>query len=376
VGAHDSLNIVFVLGSLEVGGTETQACRLARELTELGHRLTVLVIGQSGPLADRLAVDGIDFEVFGYGGIRFRRSDGKRDARVAVAEISKLRAFARRYRSLRPDVCHAFLYWSYVIALPVAAFHRTPVRVSGRRGLIPPGRHRIRHELERISNRCANVVVANSEAVARDVVAHQGDEAVEIVVIPNGVDRPAGTAEVERQPPVGLFVANLIGYKGHADLLCALSLLDDPPLIRMVGKGPERERLERMILDAGLERSAVLEGPALDARLLFGEAQFAILPSHAEGMPNAILEAMAAGLPVIATDVGGIPELIDDGVHGLLVPPRAPRALAEVIRVIAQDPELRRKLGDAARARAADFAWSRCARAHEELYARKARTDA
>jgi glycosyltransferase involved in cell wall biosynthesis len=360
------VKLALVVGTLRVGGTEVQACRLAAQLSDAGHEVTVLVLGESGPLATTLRRSGIPFAVFSYTGLLARNRRGRR--RLRVRDLAKLYAFARALHALKPDVCHAFLYWSYVFAMPVAAIARTPVRVSARRGITRAGDSSVRARLERASNRFAHVIVANSCAVASDVVSHERVSPSRVVVIPNGVDVPAKRAELRREPAVGLMVANLIEYKGHADVVSALTMIDDPPVIRMIGEGPERGALQRQIRVAKLESVAVLQGAICDAAELFVDVQFALLASHEEGFPNAVLEAMAAGLPVVATRVGGVSEVIEDGVHGLLVPPRTPAALAAAIERVALDPTLRCRLGRAARERARDYSWDRCTRSHEHLY--------
>jgi glycosyltransferase involved in cell wall biosynthesis len=163
-------------------------------------------------------------------------------------------------------------------------------------------------------------------------------------------------------------VANLIAYKGHVDLLEALAMLADPPTVHLVGDGPERARLEGMAAELGLRDVVRFEGRQRGARDLFGHMQFAILASHEEGMPNAVLEAMAHGVPVIATAVGGVPELIEHNVNGLLVPSHNPAALASAIGQIAGDADLRSRLGRHAQRRALDLSWERCVTSYEALY--------
>ncbi len=169
-------------------------------------------------------------------------------------------------------------------------------------------------------------------------------------------------------PPVGVVVANFIAYKGHADVVDALALLHDPPVIRLVGDGPERERVEARAAAAGVAGRLEFVGAVADPRPYYQAAQFAVLASWTEGLPNALLEAMAAGLPVIATDVGGARELVVDNLSGLLVPPRDPAALAAAIAAIASSPARRREMGALARRIAERFSWDRCVEEHLALY--------
>jgi glycosyltransferase involved in cell wall biosynthesis len=163
-------------------------------------------------------------------------------------------------------------------------------------------------------------------------------------------------------------VANLIAYKGHADLLAALTMLESRPVIRLIGEGPERHQLEREIRRLELSDVVQLEGHLPQAAEIFREVQFALLTSHHEGLPNALLEAMAAGLPVIATAVGGVPELVDHEKTGLLVPPSDPVALAQAIAIMSSDTERRVEYGRAARAKALRYSWERCREAHLSVY--------
>ena len=360
------LRIAFVLGSLQVGGTETQVCRLARELSRSGHHVGILVLGRSGPLEEQLAADGLDFEVFGYDGPTLR--DARRRLRpwVVLWELRKVLALWRSLRRRRPDVCHAFLYWAYVLALPGAVVAGVPLRVSGRRG--SSNVRGARAWLQRLSNRCAHVVAGNSEAVVTEVSTRERVGSTKLRVVRNGVDIPDVPAEPAREPAVGLMVANFIPYKGHADVVRALSLLDHPPTLRLVGAGRELDRVSAMVHEAGLDNVVRIEGPRANAAELFTEVQFSVLASHEESLPNAVLEAMAAGIPVIATRVGGVAELVEPGVTGILVPPRDPEALAAAIKSVTFDPALRARLGDAGRCRAAAFSWEASTHAHAALY--------
>jgi glycosyltransferase involved in cell wall biosynthesis len=163
-------------------------------------------------------------------------------------------------------------------------------------------------------------------------------------------------------------VANLIPYKGHDVVLDALARLADPPSLRLAGGGAERDRLATRAAELGLAGRVEFLGAVAGAEHLWAAAQFGVLASFQEGLPNAVLEAMASGVPVVATAVGGVPELVDDGVTGLVVPPGDPAALAGAIDALAGDAALRVRLGAAARQAAGAYSWARCTDAHLRLY--------
>ena len=219
--------------------------------------------------------------------------------------------FARAMRQYRPHVYIGFLYWAYTMATPIAALLRVPVRITTRLGMAEGRTSQTLRWMPRFVNALTDVVIANSELVGVEAIAIEGLPESKFRVIHNGVDI-GEVADVAVQPPVGLMVANLISYKGHADVITALSLLDDPPTVRFVGEGRERARLERLVEAANLGDRVIFEGSVPNTARLFRDAQFGILASHEESLPNCVLEAMAAGVPMVATSVGGVPELLED----------------------------------------------------------------
>lgn len=167
-------------------------------------------------------------------------------------------------------------------------------------------------------------------------------------------------------------VARLDYHKGIDVLLRALSVLSGrKPRLDIVGRGLEEGALRRLASELNLGDRVrflgLLDRPGV-AAILAGASAF-VLPSRSDNLPLAILEAMQAGLPIVATRVGGIPEEIRDGEEGLLVPPEDPEALAAALKEVLGDRELRLRLGMAAQQRAAGFTWKRAAGRHEELYA-------
>jgi glycosyltransferase involved in cell wall biosynthesis len=175
--------------------------------------------------------------------------------------------------------------------------------------------------------------------------------------------RSAGVGD----PPRILSVGRLKAPKDFVTLARALRSLD-PTTFRasIAGDGPDASAVAAELGSAG-----ELLGERRDIRELLGQSDIFVLSSTSEGMPITILEAMAAGVPVVASDVGGVSELVEHGVTGLLVPPRDPDALAAALRRLLDDPQSRRTLGDAGRARAeAEFDLPRFRAQHLELYER------
>ncbi|HSN19646.1 MAG TPA: glycosyltransferase family 4 protein [Usitatibacter sp.] len=196
----------------------------------------------------------------------------------------------------------------------------------------------------------ATVIVVLSERWAAWM--HRATSNPRIVVIPNCVALPAAHAPA-REPGLVAFAGRCSAAKGLHDLLeAAARVLPLEPRLRIecAGEG-DLDALRRHARALGIEDRLALRGwigPRERDRLLARACVF-VLPSHAEALPMSVLEAMAAGCPVIASAVGGIPDLIEHGVNGLLVPPGAPRVLGEALRSLLADPELAARLGREAR---------------------------
>ena len=170
-----------------------------------------------------------------------------------------------------------------------------------------------------------------------------------------------------------LCVGRLSQEKGHADLIGAISILrrSDPKLkfkLLLVGDGPERQSLERAISALGVNDQVRLAGQVSDVAPYYAIADLIAMPSHSEGSPNVLLEAMAAGVPVVATNVGGVPEIATAEENALLVPARDPIHFAEALRRVLTQPDVATKLSANAAARAADFTPASYARSVIRIY--------
>lgn len=193
----------------------------------------------------------------------------------------------------------------------------------------------------------------------REVADEAGVEDAKMVSIPPGIDVTAfarkGTARHKQMLRL-VTIGGLSWVKGHEFLLASLKLLRDAGVefqLRIIGEGRERERLDYTIRDLGLQSEVTLLGWLDENKVRdeLHEADLFVLSSLSEGISNAALEAMSCGLPVVSTNVGGMAEAIEDGVEGLLVPPRDPSAMAVAIAHLGKNPEVRKTMGAAARQR-------------------------
>jgi len=198
-------------------------------------------------------------------------------------------------------------------------------------------------------------------------------------VIPNGVDTAlfSPLAEEPPLPPVFVFAGRMDGQKGVDVLLEAFRRLPRGPRLRLAGTGPQEDEYRRLASTLGIDGAVHFLGPVPRARLpaLLCESHVFVLPSRYENLPLGILEAMACARPVVAAHVGGVGEMVKDGVEGFLVPPEDPHALALALRRLLEDRPLRRRMGEAGRARVLGrFTWDAVAAETEAFYAELLRT--
>jgi glycosyltransferase involved in cell wall biosynthesis len=261
----------------------------------------------------------------------------------------------------RIDVVHAHMPRASVPGSILARLARVPVVVSHEHGSWLDGK-RVRPFLDRnVVARLSTTMLAVSEWDRRQLIECEGIPPARIRVLPNGIAPPAegGRAELAELgvPPGGAVigaVGRLFEVKGYDYLIRAVALLKARGrTVRCVllGEGPEEQRLKRLIADLGVGQEVRLIGRRQNVAEIVRALDVAVLPSRAEGSPLVVLEYMAVGAPIVATAVGGVPELIDDGVHGLLIPPRDPDALAQAIDRLLDDRALAARLGAAAQER-------------------------
>jgi sugar transferase (PEP-CTERM/EpsH1 system associated) len=289
-------------------------------------------------------------------------------------------AFWRLYfllRRERPTILHTWMFHANIPGRVLGRLANVPIVISSERtmGQESPWRYR----LNRVTHPLADRITCVSQQVEDFVVGQIGIPRDKTVVIPNGIDvkhfknlykdnKMRSTYHLPRDVPVIGTVTRLNRVKRLDVLLQAIELLQETHGV-IVGEGPEHEYLKAQATRLGLSERISFTGHQRDVRPWLAAFDIFVLSSDWEGMSNALLEAMAAGLPVVATAVGGTPEVVVEGETGFLVPPRDPEALAEAILRLLRDPDLRRRMGEAGRKRVAEhFSVEQMVQKTEALY--------
>ena len=357
--------VQYLIGSAHIGGTERQLVRLCREVKAKGWHPSVLFFRAEGPLLEDLEADGIPCSDLGFTGLTMSRYRGipSRNTLRSLAKVAG--SHLRRHDSI--DVYHDLLDGS--VALGPILQRRSPhsAVVGGIRGNRTLSEGWMQRLFARNLKR-SDSVICNSPELQLELSKQWRVPIQQIHMIPNGVDIPEWSASPGRHPPTSVTVSNFHSYKGHRTLLDAIASLDVQLQVRLCGVGSERETMRRHALDLGVANQVVFVPDPADIASELKRAQMAIHPSHTEGMSNAILEQMAAGLPIIAARVGGNSLLVKDAANGFLVPPDNPMELASAIRRLALDPGLRERMGRESRRMSADFSWSNCTERHIAVY--------
>ena len=347
--------VLHVIASLGIGGTEMQLVRFIERSGD-PTRHVVAVFDDAGPLAERLPNP-----LVWLGPV-------SRHPSSAIANLRALRRLRRIVQVGGFDVVHAHLGAAEVLA--VVTPRSVPV-VAARRGPnlgFEKGAFRL---LEGLAHRRSDVLISNTRYWA-DAAERHDRWTPPTRLIPNGIDpeefsilpMPAGGA-----PRVAL-IANLHPYKRIDLFLRAFRLLaESVPEARatLAGDGPERRRLEHLAQELGLTERVTFAGRVPDTRAIVGASHVVALTSEVEGFPNALLEGMAQGRPVVATRVGGVAELVRDGEDGFLTA-LDPHEIATRLGVLLTDPGVRERMARSATERTREFTWERVVVVTEEVY--------
>ncbi|MGH9309515.1 MAG: glycosyltransferase [Vicinamibacterales bacterium] len=317
-------------------------------------------LARAQPIVPRLAV----FHHQGHPPLAPSLLDAAASAGVPVEEIPECGRFDAGTIDRLRDACEAFrphIVQSHSVKshalVRVSGISRSAAWLAFHHGYTTTDvKVRVYNTVDVWSLRGASAIVTTCRAFA-DGLTRRGLDPSKIQVLHNAVtedDLAARSDRRDRRELTVLSVGRLSREKGHDVLLRAFALMarnDSPPCkLILAGEGPEREWLARLANRLGMDRVVTFRGAVSNPAALYECADLFALPSHSEGSPNALLEAMAAGMPVVASDVGGVAEIVAHGRTGLLVRRGDTQALAASLQRLAADPDLRRQLGAAARA--------------------------
>jgi glycosyltransferase involved in cell wall biosynthesis len=377
----DRIKLLEFVTLFAIGGTERQVVNLSRALDLSRFELYMGCLRQAGEFLKEIEAREIPISEY--------RIRSFYHPKTFVHQLRLARHLIRN----RIQILHSYNFYSNVFAIPAARLAGTPVVVASIRDtgvyLTSP-----KKALQKWICRFATHILVNAEAVRRWLV-EEGYPADKITVIGNGIDlerfaqKPGGTRLREElglpsQVPLVAVLSRLNPLKGIESFLSAAVIVarrfPDARFL-IVGDGfsikdgaivhddTYRREMTRYAARLGLEGRVVFTGFRLDVPSLLSEVAVSVLPSLSEGLSNTLLESMAAGVPVVATRVGGNPEAIEDGVSGLLVPPRDPEALARAIGLLLENRRLAFNLGEAGRRRVVErFSLERMVSRTEAFY--------
>ncbi|MBI5093909.1 MAG: glycosyltransferase [Candidatus Hydrogenedentes bacterium] len=328
--------VCYIIPSLAVGGTEKQLVYLTKGLA-LDHEITVVCTGRAGTFAGDVRRTGAyvrELELWGGWDFRLRHR------------------LMRVFHDHRPDIVHTFLSGFDLAANRAARAAGVPVVVSSRRELATWARARhIRHQ--RKANALVDCIVANSHAAADFAAERERAEPGLFRVIPNGIPAAdyAGSSEdnllrhrfnIPFHTKVVGIVANFSAVKDHAlfvEMAAELGRRREDVHFLMVGTGPLLDQTLELVRRAGLADRCTRVTALEEMRDLYALMAVSILCSKVEGFPNAVIESMAAGKPVVAAAVGGIPEVVRDGETGRLVASRSAGDFANAVQWVLEHPD-------------------------------------
>lgn len=348
------MRVGLIIGQLSVGGAEGQLRELVRRLDRGRFEPRVYCLaGTAGDLRAEIEAEGVPVRVVGSVG------------------LPRARRLAAALREDRVDLVHSWLFVANTYAAAARLLGaRAPLVTSARNCKSQgPG-----HDLGNIAAfRMSRAIVANSEAVREYIVSRYRAPAPRVRVVRNGVDaerfRPAARRDGGTLTVVG--VARMVEQKNPwLFARAAAAIAGGLPNVRFVlaGQGPLRAAIEAWVRGEGLADRIALPGERRDVERLLCDADVFWLTSSWEGSPNVVLEAMASGLPVVATDVGGTRELLRDGSEGFLARPGCLEDFIQLGGRLLRDTELRFRMAAAARGRALEFSMDRMVAEMHDVY--------
>lgn len=345
----DKVKILYVITSTGIGGAEKMLYELVTRLDRERFEPMVCSLKPMGQFGEKLRGNDIPFF-----SLDMPEASGFRGALVTLRSLYRLLMLTV---ALSPDLMHTFLFRANQVGRFIGWIQGVPV-ISAIRVLEMEKEYH--HTCDARTSFMSTHYTAVSEEVRQYTIRKSGLKPEKITTIPNGIDLALFhgiVADISLPESLGLapdnrliiFVGRLSRQKGLPFLLEAFcSVAEAVPSARLliVGEGEDEESLKADAGSRGITDKVVFTGIRSDIPALLSLCEVVVLPSLWEGMPNALLEAMASAKPVVATSAGGVPEVVVDGETGLLVPPSDPKALATALLTLLNDPDRAREMGE------------------------------
>jgi glycosyltransferase involved in cell wall biosynthesis len=336
--------VLLLVTDLDIGGTPTVVRELATRISATGEfSLHVACLGGPGAVAEQIRAAGIPVTAL--------HATGATDLAVGLRLANLLHAE-------QFDIVFSFLLHANAVAAAMRPiFPRVRFLQAIQTTQPKPHWHWM---VQRIARHMAEKIIVPTESAAAAAREWAGVPNSQIIIIPNAVDIPLPASE-SRKPGMSIgFIGRLDPVKRVEDLLAAMPLLPEESSLHIFGYGPERIQLEADVRRMHLRERVTLHGPVTGPAEALAMLDVLVLPSDAEGFGLVLIEAMAAGVPLVATNVPGIRDVVRDGVNGLLVPARNPAAIAAAIQRIFSDANLRDELIRGGRQSVADrYTWEK-----------------
>jgi glycosyltransferase involved in cell wall biosynthesis len=377
----DNQEVFFVIGSLQVGGAEMHLSIISRELAKQHHSISVYNLTGCGVLGGAMSDAGVNVIC-----PPIALQTGKsRILNPLFLSLSSLKLFLL-FLFKRPGIIHFFLPQAYIIGASLARCAGLSRLIMSRRSLnYYQEKHSLLKRLERKLHRHMTAIIGNSKSVVSQLHQDENVPRNKLGLIYNGIALERFDADQDTRGKrkdlnipsttiVMIIVANLISYKGHSDLLQAVSKIQDKMpedwMLLAVGRDDGiGSNLRQQADTLNLGKKVRFLGPREDVADLLRISDLGILCSHEEGFSNAILEGMAASLPMVVTDVGGNAEAVKNGTTGLVVAAHSPSELGTAILRLVKDAALRKRMGQAARNHVEqEFSLEACVEQYEKLY--------
>ncbi|MEW4489869.1 glycosyltransferase [Thalassoglobus sp. JC818] len=361
--------IAFCITDLDNGGAERALLQLVTRLDRTRWTPRVYCLSKPGELVAEFEQHGIEVKC---------RTRSRRFDPTIISWLTK------DLREFEPDIIQGFLFHGNIASRLAGARAKIPIKIAGHR-VAERGR-RWHLKIDRLTSRWVDHHVCVSQGVADFITQQLSLDPQHVSVIPNGVTETTSSsttlsdqthsirAEFQLAPETLIVLAagRLHPQKGFSDLLNAFRIVRDNHSgfhLLIAGEGPQKQELETQIRDLKLEDCVTLIGYRSDLSTLMQQVDLFVLSSLWEGMPNVVLQAMECGLPVVTTEVEGVPDVIESNLHGVVVPIGAVPELAAACTEILSDPKLAEQLGRNAQNHVREhFTWAKTASMYEHLY--------